>query len=214
MEKIPVECGSSGEDIDIKIETNDSNYCEILIRNISLRQISKLRKILISQIQTMAIEFIEVEQNSSALPDETIIHRLCLLPIHCINIENFVHMNDCECEDEAGCNKCSIPFLLNVTGKGKNKYMVTSDHIEFSQKSLEIVASRIPIFFLRNGESVIIRGKVQKCTGSVHFKWSPVTNAVVFYQVKDHSYRLSFEGIGQLKNEIIIKKAIDMLNNK
>jgi len=208
------ECGSSfsGEDTDIEIEINNSDLCECLIHNITLAQIAKLRKILIARIQTMAIEIVEVERNSSALPDETIIHRLSLLPIHCVGMEKFVNMDECECGDESGCTKCSIPFILDVTGKGTYRYMVTSDQIEFSRKNLEITASKIPIFFLRKGESVLIRGKIQKATGSIHSKWSPVTNSVVFSKVKNQSYRLSFEGIGQLNNVDVLKKALHILN--
>ena len=196
----------------IEIQTNNSHRCELLIRKTTLSEVTKLRRILMSQIHTMAIEFIEIERNSSVLPDETIAHRLGLLPIYCQNIEDFYAMEECECEKESGCRECSLSFVLDVTGRTNNKFEVTSDHIEFSRGNMEISTAKIPIFFLRKGESVSIRGKIQKATGRIHSKWSPVTSSVIVSEVEDDVYRLSFEGIGQIKNEDLIRKALRILS--
>ena len=190
----------------------NSQECEFLIHKTTLPQMTELRRILLSQICTMAIEFVEIDKNSSALPDETIAHRLGLLPIQCQDVDTFSGMDECICEKESGCTNCSIPFTLDVTGKSKNRYQVTSDDIHFEGKTLKVTTSRIPIFFLRKGETVIIKGKIKKATGGIHSKWSPVTSSVTFSEIKKDTYRLSFEGIGQLNNEEIIRKAFRILN--
>jgi len=130
-------------------------------------------------------------------------------------MEDFSAMEDCVCVNESGCTDCSLSFVLDVTGRTKRRFEVTSDHIQFTKENLEITTGRIPIFFLRNGESVLIRGKIQKSTAKIHSKWSPVTSSVVFYEVKDDTdtYSLSFEGIGQIRNKELIRKALHILKH-
>lgn len=197
----------------VEIQTDKLHQCELLIHNTTLYEMNKLRRILMSQIHTMSIEYIEIERNSSVLPDETIVHRLGLLPIYCQNMDDVTVMEDCVCENESGCKDCSLPFVLNVTGRTKKRFEVTSDHIQFTRKNLKISTERIPIFFLRNGESVLIRGKIQKSTAKIHSKWSPVTSSIIICEVKKGTYRLSFEGIGQIENKELVRKALHVLRH-
>ena len=202
-------------DFSVEFKTNRPGSCELVLRKATLTQVATFRRIMMSQIYTMAIDFVEIERNSSAMPDESIAHRLGLLPIHCIDIEQFEAVDECECNEEEGCEKCSLSFSLEVTGRFKTKYLVTSDHVVFSDNSCCVLeGTLLPVFFLREGETVSLRGKVQKGNGLVHTKWSPVASSITFSQLENDVFRFYFEGIGQLENKKIVQKALDFLRTQ
>ena len=79
--------------------------------NTDLAIANALRRIMISEVPTMAIDLVEVRENTSSLHDEMIAHRLGLIPLFCPNISQFTFHQDCLCNSM--CDKCTFKFSLN-----------------------------------------------------------------------------------------------------
>ena len=111
-----------------------------------------LRRIMIAEVKTMAIDRVEVFKNSSVLTDEFIAHRLGLIPLsYNYNEQNlnycqgaaadmlgtlehrFIEPTECDCDDR--CFKCCVSFDLNVKfdfdeDPGSVTKLVTSKHLK------------------------------------------------------------------------------------
>jgi len=82
---------------------------------------NSLRRIMIAEVPTLAIDLVEYSENSSVLNDEYIAHRLGLIPIRFVQ-EGSVKGGDCnlsflphrECVCYDRCPRCSVELELDV----------------------------------------------------------------------------------------------------
>lgn len=65
----------------IKIIHMDTYTIKFELSNVDLTMANALRRIIIAEVPTMAIDKVEIEENTSALHDEFIAHRCGLIPI-------------------------------------------------------------------------------------------------------------------------------------
>jgi DNA-directed RNA polymerase II subunit RPB3 len=70
---------SSGINIEILEQTKD--FLRFNVENIDLATANSLRRIMISEVPSMAIELVKIINNTSCLNDEYIAHRLGLIPL-------------------------------------------------------------------------------------------------------------------------------------
>ena len=73
----------------------------------------------------MAIDIVEISENTSALHDEFLAHRCGLIPLESDLVDDFYFRDDCDCQF-GNCEKCSVIFELDVNNKTKEHYDVTA----------------------------------------------------------------------------------------
>lgn len=142
-----------------------------------------IRRILISELPSLAIEQIEISENTSVLPDEIIAHRLAMLPIYSEKADSLFKVDQCLCKTL--CEKCSISFTLNVNANmgEKNK----DDDIRFDVYSNSIKTNNSNNLFpinsllhsLEKNQSLKIKGNIIRGIGMDHSKF---TNVIVSYK--------------------------------
>ncbi|KAF4666310.1 DNA-directed RNA polymerase II subunit RPB3 [Perkinsus chesapeaki] len=71
-----------------------------------------LRRIMIAEVPTLAIDTVTIEENSSPLFDEFIAHRLGLLPINSKEVDSYSDPKDCQCY--SSCPNCTVKYTLDV----------------------------------------------------------------------------------------------------
>jgi DNA-directed RNA polymerase subunit D len=133
--------------------------------------VNTLRRTLIADVPKLAIEYVTFYDNTSALFDEIIAHRLGLLPIPS-DLEAFVAREDCTCEDE-GCANCTVRFTLSKEGP----CTVYSGDLQSDDPSFRVADPEIPIVQLLANQRLILETEAILGTGRTHAKWQPVSGA-------------------------------------
>jgi DNA-directed RNA polymerase II subunit RPB3 len=83
-----------------------------------------IRRIMIAEVPTMAIDLVEFENNTSVLSDEFLAHRLGMIPLVSTEVGNINYTRDCNCFNY--CNECSVQLSLNVRCDSNEHREVTS----------------------------------------------------------------------------------------
>jgi DNA-directed RNA polymerase II subunit RPB3 len=195
----------------LEVEKSRGNELAFAMKDAKVEQVNQLRRKLLTEIYTMAIDRITVYANSSIMPDETLVHRVGLIPIFCNQIENFNLFEECLCEEkDTGCRDCSVKFRLKVEAKERGQ-KVTSDDIQFEDERCSLsFEGNIPIIVLNKGEKVELTGSIFKGTAVTHAKWCPVAAVRlkpdkefkdVWYCLFEDTYQLPFSSIlSQIKS--------------
>eukprot|EP01116_Phalansterium_solitarium_P013557 TRINITY_DN30948_c0_g1_i1.p1 TRINITY_DN30948_c0_g1~~TRINITY_DN30948_c0_g1_i1.p1 ORF type:complete len:300 (-),score=98.91 TRINITY_DN30948_c0_g1_i1:166-1065(-) len=145
-----------------------------------------LRRIMISEVPTMAIDLVEFENNTSVLFDEFIAHRLGLIPLTSAAMKDYNYTRDCACIDR--CKYCSVEFKLSVRNDSSEPLDVTSRDLYSSNPDVIPVdclktadgkqADPILIMKLGKGQELKLTAIAKKGVGKEHSKWSPTCGCV------------------------------------
>ena len=71
------------------LEYNSRDNLKFELRNTDLSVANALRRIIIGEVPTMAIDLVQVQENTSVLNDEFIAHRIGLVPLVSENVDSF-----------------------------------------------------------------------------------------------------------------------------
>ncbi len=126
-----------------------------------------LRRAMISEVPTLAIDDVRIYDNTSALFDEMLAHRLGLIPI-ITDLDTYSRKDACACGGE-GCPGCSVTYTLSVEGP---KTVQSSDLIPQDPKAVP-VHDNIPIVKLTKGQKLVLEARAELNTGKEHAKWQP-----------------------------------------
>lgn len=165
-------------ELEIKIISTSEYECDFILERCTPAMANMLRKACMSSVPTLAFDTIDFIQNTSVIIDEQIIQRLHYIPIVSTIVDEYVIYNECTCDKD--CEKCSIPFELNVVNDKQTVMEVSSYDITINHPDIRVFSDTkygIPITRLTPGQKISIRGKIKKGTGRQHSKWSPVGTA-------------------------------------
>ncbi|TIB69110.1 hypothetical protein E3P77_00614 [Wallemia ichthyophaga] len=187
----------------VRVRSLEAERINFVLENADLPLANALRRILIADLPTMAIDSVKIEENSSVLVDEFISHRLGMVPLISTACDKLINYNrDCVCMDS--CPKCSVVLGLNIKCTTPETILVTSNHLQvISQEALDTSGNAIdppiglssdfglPINYhledvhpitickLRQGQELRITCLAKKGINKEHAKWGP-TSAVGF----------------------------------
>ncbi|AAB98172.1 TPA: DNA-directed RNA polymerase subunit D [Methanocaldococcus jannaschii] len=149
-----------------------------------------IRRIMISEVPTFAIEDVYIYENSSSMDDEILAHRLGLIPIKGKPLlENEV-----------------ITFTLEKEGP------CTVYSSDLKSENGEVAFKNIPIVKLGKGQRIQIECEAIPGIGKVHAKWQPCN--AVYKQIADDEVEFFVETFGQMEAEEILEEAVKILKNK
>ena len=147
---------------------------QFLVEGIKSSFASALRRVMMSEIPTMAVEFVDYKKNDSALNDEIIANRLGLIPL---TFDKDAYNVNQECDNckGKGCSRCQVKLVL----KKKGPDMVYSEDLKSDSNDVKPAFDDIPIVELFDDQELQFEAIAQLGFGRVHTKWQ---GAVVGYQ--------------------------------
>ncbi len=159
--------------MEVKI-LNKSEYKLVFnINGINPALANTLRRLMISEVPTLAIDTVEFAKNSSALYDEIIAHRLGLIPLK-TDLKSYNLKDECKCKGN-GCAICELKLVLKVDGPG----MVYASSLKSTDPKIIPVYPEMPIVELAKKQSMELTATAVLGKGRIHAKFSP---GLVYYK--------------------------------
>lgn len=165
--------------MEVKIlEINDLSI-RFILRGMPIPIVNSLRRIMIAEVPTMAIEDVFMIENSSPMEDEVLAHRLGLIPLK-TDLDTYVLPEECDCQSELGCSKCSVLLTLDVEASDSVR-TVYSGELKSSDPKVIPVSDKIPVVKLAPRQRVQLEASARLGRGKTHAKWQPVSACAYKY---------------------------------
>ncbi len=158
----------------VEILEKKDNQLTLLIEDLPPSYVNTLRRCIMAEVPTLAIENVIFYENTSSLYDEMIAHRLGLIPIKTdLSLLNF--RDECTCKGK-GCANCTVRLHLDKEGPCiVYSHDIISDHEEMKP------LPNIPIVKLGRNQMLSFEAEAILGKGKEHAKWQPAVVSYKYY---------------------------------
>ncbi|KAL6122493.1 hypothetical protein NUSPORA_00482 [Nucleospora cyclopteri] len=167
------------------LEISNSNIKFILHSNVSFA--NSLRRILLSEVPALAIDYVEISENTSVFADEMLANRLGLLPL--AGKSELTLKDECDCD--VYCENCAVVFELNKINEskvGENLVVYGKDLIALDGNYSGIETNSI-ICKLAPKQTISLKAIARKGVYT-HSKYCPVTAVKFSYDEENKKKHL------------------------
>ncbi|KAJ1914044.1 RNA polymerase II subunit 3 [Tieghemiomyces parasiticus] len=172
----------------IHIRQITDHMMDFVLSDTDLSVANSLRRTMIAEVPTIAIDIVQIESNTSVLADEFLAHRLGLIPLVSSTVDRMKYTRDCTCVQ--ACDLCTVELTLNVKCTDNQTLEVTSKLLMSSDPNVVpvLVDDEDPgvlIVKLRKGQEIKVNCLAKKGVAKEHAKWSPV--AAIGFEYDPHN---------------------------
>ncbi|KAF7792393.1 hypothetical protein EIP86_003430 [Pleurotus ostreatoroseus] len=195
----------------VRIRDLKKDRVNFVLENVDMSVANSFRRVMMADVSTVAIDLVEIETNTTVLPDEYIAHRLGMIPLVSTGCEESMrYSRDCTCT--SFCKYCSVILTLNIScTEADTTVNITSNHLEILTSGLDYaepesdgdeLAKRVEFFGwpvgknnpdvppvligkIRIGQELKLKCFAKKGVAKEHAKWSPC--AAVSYEYDPHN---------------------------
>ncbi len=184
-------------------------WAKFRISGINAAFANAVRRAILSEVKTLAIDEVGFIENSSGLYDEMLALRLGLVPIK--TPDDMLTREECDCGGQ-GCHKCTVLFKLEKKGPG----LVYSGDLKSDHDEAVPVFKEIPLTLLAENQSVNIECAAVLGKGKDHarFQCAFCTYNMKEFDKKNDQFFFRVESFGQRSVAKIVEEAGAVLEAK
>jgi len=174
----------------VQIRELSDAHCKFVLSATDTSIANALRRVMLAEVPTIAIDLVDLEANSSVLNDEFIAHRLGLIPLTSMRAAEMKSYLDPTEDDDF----TEVELTLDVTCTTDATMDVTSDMLMPDPRYPDIVPVHqgrntgldtergILIVKLRKNQQLKLKAIARKGIGKDHAKWNPCATAFYHFQ--------------------------------
>ena len=159
----------------IKILRRKDPHLEFVIEGVTPAFVNALRRIMISEVPTLAVDWADIENNNSVIFDEMLTHRLGMLPL-VFDPKKLNFTDDCKC-DGKGCVLCQAVLVMDKAGP----CIVHSGDLKSSNREVRPTDPRFILVELLKGQHVKLSAVARLGRGKQHAKWQAANASYQYY---------------------------------
>ncbi len=152
----------------LTLTSKDKETAVFRIEGVTAAYANTLRRIAMTEVQTLAIERIEFGRNNSIIYDEMLAHRIGLVPL----TTDLKGYNVKDKHGEPGNPSNEVTLTLKVP-KQKGVHTVTAGEFTTSDPAVKPVHPDMPLVRLLEGQDLELVAYAELGEGQEHMKWSP-----------------------------------------
>ncbi len=202
--------------MDVRITKKGKEGVEFVLGGATVSFANALRRTMISGVPVLAIDWVDIEQNTSAVFDEILAQRMGLIPLS-FDPSKFSFQGDCSCKGK-GCPLCQAVFAVEKKGPGT----VYSGDMKPSNKAVKPTSPEFPVVELLESHAVKMAATARLGTGKEHAKFQAANVAFQNHpemngeeiNTKPDKFLFRVESISGLPAEYIVSKAAEILEEK
>ncbi|MCJ7450746.1 MAG: DNA-directed RNA polymerase subunit D [Candidatus Nanohaloarchaeota archaeon QJJ-9] len=159
-----------------KIEENGKNL-KFVLSGANPAIANTLRRTIMGKVPTLAVEEVDLINNTSGLFDEMVAHRIGMIPWEFPQKE-YKLPDDCDCEGEK-CQDCQVEMVLEKQGEGK----VRAKDLKPTDKKVETPNPEIVITELLEGQELELEARARLGIGKDHAKFQAANASYKYYPI-------------------------------
>jgi len=165
--------------VEVQILEKTDDYMRFIIEGANVPFVNALRRIMLAEVPSMAIDEIVIIENSSVLHDEILAHRIGLIPLK-TDLDSYNLPEECTCKSEFGCNLCRLSLTLEVEAT-EDMVTVYSKDLKSENPDIRPVSDKILIIKLAPEQKIKLEAYARLGKGKNHAKWQPVSMCTYKY---------------------------------
>jgi len=167
--------------VSVEVVSRSPDEITVILKDVPLEYANALRRASLEEVPTMAVDYVVFYDNTSALADEIISHRIAMIPLTSEKALDRYKSPEV-CKGGKQVDGCYTSLYLEAEAGPGEVVTVYSDRLK-PQEDPDVapVRSDIPIIVLGPGQRVVLEAWARLGRGREHAKWSPATVASLTY---------------------------------
>src|SRR3972149_108166 len=143
----------------VEVYNKPASEIQFAVEGVKPSFASALRRIMLSEVPTLAVEWVDFKKNDSALMDEVVANRMGLIPLT-FDQSAYNLPEECTCKGK-GCSRCQVKLVLKKKGPG----VVYSGDFKSTAKDVKPVFDNIPVTELFENQEIQCEATAQLGVG-------------------------------------------------